>query len=88
MRVLQTSLEFFTAHPEVVKGKLQVLTNGLGMYYEFSLVCFKIPNIERLAFPMSLNLSPNKTPKSDVTLKNVHRKEKFTIFVVRTVLLP
>lgn len=76
--------EFFTAHPQAVKGELHVLTNGPGLYYEFSLVCFKIPNIERLAFSMSSYLCPTKTPKSDIILQNVHRKEKLTIFVVRT----
>lgn len=76
--------EFFTAHPQAAKGKMHVLTNGLGLYYEFPLVCFKIPSIERLTFSMALNLSPNKTPASDITLKNTHRREKFTISAVRT----
>lgn len=76
--------EFFTAHPQAVKGKIHVLTNRLGLYYEFPLVYFKIHNIEKLTFSMALNLSPNKTPTCDITLKKAHGRENFSISAVRT----
>jgi len=44
---------FFTVHHQAYQRKLHILINELALCYEFSLICLKILNTERLTFSMS-----------------------------------
>lgn len=44
----------------------------MALCYKFSLICLKIPKLEDLPFLCALDVSPSKTIKSDVILKNIH----------------